>query len=408
MTIRVDLAENGDGVTLALAESDIASIVGSALLTLSPRPAGLWQVAPRPGMVGALRTGHLDIVVHPKTSFASLLFMLAHSRDPGFTPSLVDGIADDDPWPAVAETFVRLAEHSLTGGVLRSYTVVDDQLPVVRGRIRLVEQITRHPGLPLPLEVRYSTLSADIPENRRLRAAARRLTSVIRMPPALLRRLDHLDHRLSVATLPSSGAPLPPWRPTRMNERYHHALRISDLILDGIGLDTRAGDHPLASFTVSMATVFEDFVTVTLRESLARLSPGHTVDQHKLFLDEDRRITVRPDIVHLVDGQERAVYDAKYKMPGDDGIATVADLYQVTTYCALMGLSHGHLVYAGTHTDATSSGTAPQRTPSDTLTIRRTGVTIHLHRLNVTKRPTGLLEQIDRIAADSLRFSSLP
>jgi 5-methylcytosine-specific restriction enzyme subunit McrC len=110
-------------------------------------------------------------LVQPKAKFSSLLFMLAYAKDQGFIPTEFQAAPDDTLWPSVGQTLARLTEQALERGVLRGYITQDNQLAVVRGRIRISDQLTRHQELPIPLEVRYSDFSGDTPENRILRSA---------------------------------------------------------------------------------------------------------------------------------------------------------------------------------------------------------------------------------------------
>ena len=113
-----------------------------------------------------------------------------------------------------------------------------------------------------------------------------------------------------------------------------------------------------------------------------------------MYLDEDRRIPVRPDVVHVIGGRERAVYDAKYKLGYESGGFPPADIYQMFAYCTIMGLSEGHLIYAGTKADYGGMTEA---------TVRRSGVTVRLHALDVSVRPSELLAQVQGIASASMR-----
>jgi 5-methylcytosine-specific restriction enzyme subunit McrC len=385
---RLKLAENqSEGVALALSAAEAAALNQTSLVQAVPAPDGRWELFPRLNKVGAIRVGGRDIVVRPKAKFSSLLFMLAYAHDQGFSPAEFDGAADDELWAAVGETLVRLTERALERGVLRGYVTKDDRLPVVRGRIRISDQLTRHQGIPVPLEVRYSDLSIDTPENRILRAALRRMASVDRLPGDIARNLRHLEGRLGAATRLTPGAPRPAWSPTRLNERYVPALRLAELILDSIGLTTAHGEQPMASFVVNMAAVFEAFVGTALREALSTMSTGLTEGQYRTYLTDDDRFPIRPDVVHIVHGQARAVYDAKYKLEEKLG-----DLYQMHAYCTVLGLATGHLVYAGSRS----------RGEDTEVVVRNAGVTIRVHPLDVTVTPTELLSQVRQIASGSL------
>jgi 5-methylcytosine-specific restriction enzyme subunit McrC len=391
---RLVLAENQTGrLGLGLSTIEAAALNQTKLVQAVPAPGGGWEVYPCLNKVGAVRIGNLDIVVQPKAPFSSLLFMLAYAKDQGFTPTEFDGSCDDDLWPAVGETLVRLTERALERGVLRGYVTREDRLPVVRGRIRISDQLTRHHSSPVPLEVRYSDFSIDTPENRILRAALRRMGSVARLPSGIVRNLRHLEGRLNGAARLTPGAPRPTWSPNRLNERYVPALHLAELILDFIGLTTADGDQPMASFVVNMATVFEDFVEVALREALATMSTGLTRRHYSTHLTWDNRFPIYPDVVHLVNGNARAVYDAKYKLQ-----EIVADLYQMHAYCTVLKLDKGHLVYAGSRFD--TKGSAAK--------VRNGTITIQIHPLDIAATPAALLAQIQDLATSTLPTTPRP
>jgi len=385
---RLTLAENQSaGVPLILSATEAAALNQTSLVQAVPALEGGWRLFPCLNKVGAIRVGERDIVVQPKARFSALLFMLAYTQDQGFSPAEFEGLADDDLWPAVGETLIRLTERALERGVLRGYVTKDERLPVVRGRIRISDQLTRHQGIPVPLEVRYSDFSIDTPENRILRAALRRMASVERLPGDIARNLRHLEGRLSAATRLTPGATRPAWSPNRLNERYVPALRLAELILDSIGLATAEGEQPMASFAVNMAAVFEAFVSTALNEALTTMSTGLTREQYATYLTYDKRFLVKPDVVHIIDGRVSAVYDAKYKLE-----EKLSDLYQMLAYCTILGLTTGHLVYAGSRFGANDVEAV----------IRKAGVTVRVHPLDVAVRPAELLEQVQQIATSSL------
>jgi 5-methylcytosine-specific restriction enzyme subunit McrC len=345
---RIEIAENDRAGRLEmLSQNTAAALATTRLVDVRPEGADHWRLLPLTSVVGAVRVSDVDVVVRPKAPFASVLFMLGYARDPGLAPDQFRGAVDDDPWSLVAETLARLAHAALLRGALQGYVTRDDALTVIRGRLLIADQIARHPGLLIPAEVRFDEYDVDIPENRILRTALHRVALVPRLRMDLRRRLTHLAARLQGASLLTPGVPLPAWRPTRLNERYVPALRLAQVVLRHLGLATTAGDQAVASFVVNMATVFEDFLTTALTESLAHTSAGRTVGQFPAHLDDADRVDIRPDVVHVVDGKPLAVLDAKYKLGDDSGSYPTADLYQMHAYCTVLGLRRGFLVYAG-------------------------------------------------------------
>ncbi|MGI8451390.1 MAG: 5-methylcytosine restriction system specificity protein McrC, partial [Streptosporangiaceae bacterium] len=114
-------------------------------------------------------------------------------------------------------------------------------------------------------------------------------------------------------------APLPPWRPTRLNQRYQPALRPAELVLRNASAETGPGGIQVAAFVLSMWQVYEQFVGTALTESLRRY-PGRTQThpQFSSYLDEalpghaHGAIAMALDVVHLVDGAPRLIFDARY------------------------------------------------------------------------------------------------
>ena len=206
------------------------ALAATKLVEVRPEGGEHWRLLPA-GRVGVVRIGDLEVRVQPKTGIARLLFLLGYAADPGFRPEDVAGVPEPDLWPALAESLARQVERALGPGVLQGYVTIDESLPLVRGRIRVADQMARRPGLPLPLEVRYDEYAPDIPENQLIRSALRRMLAVPGLRRELSARLAHLDGRLDGSQVIPPRAPLPLWRPTRLNERYQSALRLAELVL---------------------------------------------------------------------------------------------------------------------------------------------------------------------------------
>lgn len=309
----IDLAENERaGKEVALDPALAEQLRDTELVQVHRRPGGKYLLAPRGNRVGAVRVGDIDVVVRPKVTIARLLFLLGYAANPRFRPEDVEGTPEEDLWSAVAETLCRHAERAVGPGVLQGYVTEDAALPLVRGRIRIADQIARHPGMLLPAEVRYDEYSVDTAENQILRTALRRILDVPRVRPETTDRLRHLDGRLEGVPALIAGARLPPWHPTRLNTRYHPALRISELVLHNQSFETGPGGLRVAAFVVDMDKLFENFIGTALREAWAAY-PGETRTQHEADFDDAGVMRIRVDIVHIVDGRPRIVVDAKYK-----------------------------------------------------------------------------------------------
>ncbi|MDP9983483.1 5-methylcytosine-specific restriction enzyme subunit McrC [Pseudarthrobacter oxydans] len=348
---RVVLDELSGGLVERLDPASAAYVNGSGLANASPMGMGLYRIEPV-GKVGSVRTPTVQLEVRPKDRLGldRLLFLLGYAGDQGFREDSVAAVEEKDLWSALAESLAQLAERALSRGVLQGYLTVDEALRTVKGRIRISDQISRRPGMLVPLEVSYDEFTEDIAENRILRAALERMSRVPGVRPEVLSRLRQLKGKLAAVTRLQSGAPLPVWRASRMNTRYQGALRLAEVILRHASAEAGDGTQQSASFVVDMSVVFEDFVGSALREAMAAY-PGEMRLRYNALLNEavrdSDRIVVQPGAVHLLGGRPVVVYDARYQAAADAGASLSGDHYRMLAYCTSLRVPTAWLVYPG-------------------------------------------------------------
>jgi len=386
------LDELSAGMVERLDSASASFLNTSGLAKASPMGMGLYRIEPL-GMVGSVRTTTVQLDVRPKDrlGLSRLLFLLSYAGEQGFRPDLVAASEDGDLWGALAESLARLAERALGRGVLQGYLTVDESLRTVKGRIRISDQISRRPGMLVPLEVSYDEFTEDIAENRILRSALDRMGQVPGVRPEVLGRLRQLKGKLAGVTRLPAGAPVPPWKPTRMNLRYHAVLRLAELVLRNASAEAGEGKQQTASFVVDMAQVFEDFVGTALRSAMAAY-PGELRLRYNALLSEavrdSDRLSVRPDAVHLLGGRPVVAYNAKYRAASDTGASLTADHYQMLAHCTALAVPTAWLVYAG-------KGQVKLRR------ILNTDIDIVEFPLDLSQSPSAILGSIKELASQS-------
>jgi 5-methylcytosine-specific restriction enzyme subunit McrC len=382
----LDLRELAAPAEWPLTQAQGRALAASGIVEAAPSnyDDGRWLVRAT-GRVGVARIGDLEVRIQPKVRIDRLLFMLGYALNPaGWREELV-GLAEvDDLVPALAHALWRQSERAVTQGLLQGYRVHEETSPVLRGRLRDADQLRRHRGLPLPLEIQYDEFTVDIAENQLLRAATERLLRLPRVDGATRRRLRHLLTRFLDVSPLVRGRDLPQWTPTRLNARYHTALHLAELVLRGTALQHQAGAVSVNGFLLDMPRLFEDFVTVALREALSPFG-GVAKTQDRHHLDLAAAVDLRPDLVWHREGEPIAVVDAKYKAEKSNSFPN-ADLYQMLAYCTVLRLPIGHLVYAKGNEDATRHA------------VRNADVEIRCHALDLEQPPALLLRQIAHIA----------
>lgn len=365
---------------LTVAEAEALQAAELAVVTRVPGNLA-WQVAAGT-KVGVARIDDLQVTVRPKVPIERLIFLMGYAQQPRFWRDqsvLLD--VEADLADALAHAFTRYARKGLDQGLLQGYRHIDDSLPVLRGRLRVADQISHRFGVGLPLEVSYDEFTTDIAENQLLLAATERLLRMPGVGPDMRPGLQRIRLKLAAVSPLPRGMKPPTWIPSRLNARYQPALALADLILAGDSFEQRLGQTTMSGFVLDMWKIYEDFVCVALREAL-RTYGGESHLQYRTHLDEAHRVALRPDFVWARRGVPAIVADAKYKSEKYDGFPN-ADVYQLLAYCTRLGLRDGHLIYAKGNEVAAAHD------------IEGADVRVHCHALELDQPPGVLLNQVE-------------
>jgi 5-methylcytosine-specific restriction enzyme subunit McrC len=393
----IELDELGPPTQLPLTPGEGRLLAASQVVTAVPSPyqPGIWHVAAA-GKIGTARIGDMTVHLRPKVPVARLLFLLGYaSHGAAWQHGTVPVETAPDLVPAIAQALWRQTERALHQGLLPGYVTVEESSPVLRGRLRESVQLGARHGLPLPLEIRHDEFTVDIAENQILRAACARMLSVPRVDDESARMLRRLLREFGDVSEIPRGEPVPSWTPTRLNARYHDALRLASLVLAATAVEHGAGNVAVNGFLIDMPLLFERFVTVSLREALTADFGGRVDGQARYYFDQAAQVILRPDIVWQTRGAPAAVIDAKYKAEKPAGYPN-ADLYQLLAYCTILGLPSGHLVYARGNAE-------PAR-----HVVRQSGTEILCHAVDLSLDPEPLLGQLRDLARTIASTSAAP
>lgn len=359
---------------------------GAGILSVGLAPAAgedFYQV--RTGsIVGTLAWPELQVQIRPKVDLANLFFLLSYGLP---LVEWRDGVfpyeQSRDLFLAVAAVFELELRRALRYGLARGYIDREEPLAGLRGRLLIDRQLIGRQGQAIPLECRFQEHTEDVPLNRVIKAALRRLTSAPLGDHALSRRLRQvLGAFTEVEDADYAPSQLPAVVINRLNNRWEGALKLAELILNGESLRDEAGSIRGTAFVVDMNKLFERFLEEVVRAeathdgfAFARQSPQ--------WLTAD--ILMRPDLVISRRGTKLAVGDAKYiELEGWPH----ANLYQMLAYCISMGLPRGLLIYANTR-------------PLEAHRVLGQDVELEIMGIDMSAEPPDLLRQA-RVAARRL------
>ncbi|MFF3738216.1 McrC family protein [Streptomyces sp. NPDC002566] len=381
-----------------LTPEQIVALDESELVRVRPSRRIGWCRLEARDRVGVARVGHgraqVQLSVTPKVTVDRLLYLLGYADEEWLHDGgPVDVATRADLLPALARAYTRAVQRALRQGVLLGYRETEASEPVLRGRLRAAAQMSRRPGLALPLEVAYDEHTVDIAENQLLLGAARRLLRVPGVGGAQRTTLHALAARLDGVTPPVLGAPLPLWRRDRLNSRYHRPLALAEVILGGASYELEDGRAVTVDGVMfQMWRVYEAFLARALGEALIRRAGGRYKTQDRdHFFGAPRKYVLKPDLIHyfpVPTGGRRAavVVDAKYKRGFHRD-----DLYQMLAYCVRLGLTDGHLVYASGRADVV-------RVPVGGGEVR-----LHRHVVDLNQSPQQMNRSIDGLARAVLK-----
>jgi 5-methylcytosine-specific restriction enzyme subunit McrC len=394
---QIELTEVGPDAECRLTAEQGRRLARSGVVRAVPSPYDpqSWLIGPA-GKVGAARIGDVEVRVTPKLAIARLLFLVGYAlHGAAWRPEDVALPEAPGLVPVMAQVLWRQAERAVHQGLLPGYVTLEETSYVLRGRLRETEQLHRHHGLPVPLEIRHDEFTVDIAENQILRTACERILHVPGVDAESALRLRRLLRSFADVTPLDRRDSVPSWQPTRLNARYHTALRLAELVIRATSVEQGTSGVTVNGFLLDMPKLFEDFVTVGLREALVAAYGGRVEDQDPHYFDEAGQVLLLPDIVWKLRGAALAVVDAKYKAEKPAGYPN-ADLYQLLAYCTVLGLDRGHLVYAkGSEEPAYH-------------VVRRSGIKIICHAVDLDAEPAVLLNQMEDLASHIAASSAPP
>ena len=301
---------------------------------------------------------------HARSATRNLLHLLAYAagltvREHDLAPLLR---RDADWFEILTHLFARNLRAEWQRGAHRSYQVVEAELPLLKGKWRIGEQL-RRPERKHLFAVAFDEFTADNPLNRVLRFVTERLWHLTRDPAnrqilGELRQWMEDDVPLPRVVTSAQAAAI---TLTRRTARFAPLLSLARLFLDGGALQLAAGDETTFAFLFDMNALFESFIAGFLLRHRAAIMPdwqGDILPQsrgetcHLARRDDKPLFRLKPDIVFRAsDGTFPLLLDTKYKRlkPSDRmlGIAP-ADFYQMFAYAHRFACPRVLLLYPQT------------------------------------------------------------
>lgn len=175
---------------------------------------------------------------------------------------------------------------------------------------------------------------------------------------------------------------------------------LARLILRHGAFEAARGKVRASGFLMDMNQVFQEFVTVALRETLG--VSEHVFGERGIgSLDMEDRVALKPDLAWRDGARCMFVGDVKYKRA--DGGVPNADLYQLLAYATALDLPGGLLIYAQGEQEPV------------THTVRHSGKRLEVATLDLSgaleetlARIGDLAQRIRRLRRSAIRRVNIP
>ena len=313
--------------------------------------------------VGVVRLGAQTIQVLPKiyrseaitterdralAAMRNLFHLLSYAIR---APVRESGIASQGREPSDwFELLTRLfAQHLLDEwqrGAHREYQIIEETLPVLRGKWRISEQL-RYPVSKHVFAIAHDEFMVDNPLNHVLRFVVERLWRLSR-DGRNRRILAEIRYRMEQVTLLPSVTPdeADAIILTHLNARYAPLLNLARFFLRGWAPHLASGPASTFAFVVDMNQVFEAFIvnficrhrTVILSDELQTadlLGQSVGAARYLAHVGGKQVFRLRPDLACREGQQFPVLVDAKYKHlnPTEAGVGIApTDFYQMYAY----------------------------------------------------------------------------
>lgn len=250
--------------------------------------------------------------------------------------------------------FCEQLHAQLMQGMIREYIQREENLNVLRGRLRVEQQLKRNLAHRERLYCQYDELSADNLPNQILKYTLTILartslgSAAQKAVVELLMRFDPIsDTAIDVSALDCFSL-------DRSTNRYEPIFEQCRWFLEGLHPDILAGKSTCLSLMFDMNRLFESYVAVQLRKVAWREGLRLREQGPQKYLarreDTDQQVFLMKPDISLIDQSNQVIViaDAKWKILDESekklGISQ-ADLYQMESYAARYRINDLILVY---------------------------------------------------------------
>lgn len=275
---------------------------------------------------------------------SSLIKMLKATR---YLPSKIANNASLDLTKMpLLDVFIQLfldeVGHLIKKGIARSYQTQEENLPYLKGKLMVSQQIKHNSVLKHKHYLAFDEYSANRSENRLIRTALIWVSKRISNENKRLTQ-DYLFHFTDIPSSKNISKDLKSWQRGRHFRHYEVIRPWVEMIFNDVSPTSVAGPLNMLSMLFPMEKVFEDYVALKLKEQFpeyeikAQVREKYLLTHKAKLKGKERNIfQLKPDL-HITYQEKIIIADSKWKLLNENlenekYHIKESDMYQMLAY----------------------------------------------------------------------------
>jgi len=249
----------------------------------------------------------------------------------------------DQPIEFIISAFVGTCQRIIHKGLYRSYINHQDDIPFLKGKLILKQQILNDLKFNMKFNCEYDEFTSNNLENQIILYGLKLCKSLTRFPQKkiFIQKLIHqIDSQIEDKLISVDDFRRIAY--TRLNSQYQRPHILAKLLIKNIGVQNLKLQKTkfIVPFFVKMPDVFEKFLEklfVNYHDENIRVKPQ---EKHSAWYKDDNHFeNIKPDIITYKDNEIFSIVDAKYMHDIKEG-----ERYQIAFYLNHLKKSTAHAV----------------------------------------------------------------
>ena len=293
------------------------------------------------------------ISIVPKIPKISFINMVKYALQlPELKPEEFEISEGNNYYDILVLFFFQQLEKLIQRGLNTGYTISEENLTKVKGKILFKENLSINFKRPDKIFCSFSETSQDILENQIIKYIIYHLSQCYFIDESINAKLINYYNLLdSISLIPISRDTFSTIEYTPLNEHYRTIIILCELFLKDSSIDEeKMGEKTAISFLIDMNRLFEKFVVNILKETLPQIDHKYEIqEQKKEYADIQKQLELKLDILINYNNNPSIILDTKYME--FESKPNSSHLAQMNLYSDVKKVKNCGLIFPGTNSN---------------------------------------------------------